>query len=77
MDLLTKQELANAYNILIDLEFCMSWQQSDIEHIKNLNNKFYKCIPHLETPMLTMIQIYVKKAMIIGKLKDLSWTKNN
>lgn len=76
MDMLTKQELAKAYNILIDLEFCMSWQNSDIEHIKKLNTNFYKCVPHLETPMLTIIQIYVKKAIIIGKLKDLSWTNN-
>ena len=76
MDFLTKKELAKAYNILIDLECCMTWQSSDKEHIQKLNTKFYNCIPHLETQNLTLIQIYVKKAIIIGKLKDLSWTKN-
>ena len=75
MDLLTKKELAKAYNILIDLECCMTWQAHDEDHIKRLNAKFYRCVPHLEPKNLTIIQIYVKKAIIIGKLKDLSWTK--
>ena len=75
MDLLTKKELAKGYNILIDLEFCLTWNPNDTEHIKKLHDKFYRCIPHLETSKLNIIQIYVKKALIIGKLKDLSWTK--
>jgi hypothetical protein len=77
MDLLTKKELAKAYNILIDLECCMTWQITDKEHINKLNSKFYRYVPHIDTSNLTIIQIYVKKAIIIGKLKDLSWTKNN
>ena len=75
MDLLTKKELAKGYNILIDLEFCLTWNPNEMERINQLHNKFYRCIPHLETPKLNIIQIYVKKAVIIGKLKDLSWTK--
>ena len=75
MDLLTMKELTRAYNILIDLEFYMSWKDSDKEIIDKLNKKFYICVPHLETPKLTLFQIYVNQALIAGKLKDLSWTK--
>ena len=48
MDLLTKKELAKAYNILIDLECCMTWQAHDEDHIKRLNDKFYRCVPHVD-----------------------------
>jgi len=75
MDLLTIKELTRAYNILKDLEFYMLWKDSDKEIIDKLNKKFYVCVPHKETPKLTIIQIYVKQAMIVSKLKDLSWTK--
>jgi len=76
MNSLSKKELSTAYNILTDLEFYMTWQDADKELIQNLNKKFYRCIPHKETPNLTLIQIYSKKAIIIGKIKNLSWTKN-
>jgi hypothetical protein len=75
MDMLTKTELAKGYNVLSDLEFCLTWQPDNIEQINKLHKKFYTIVPHLESPRLTIIQIYVKKAIIIGKLKNLSWTK--
>jgi hypothetical protein len=75
MDLLTKKELAKGYNILIDLELCLTWYPDNTDRITYLNKKFYTVVPHLETPNLTLMQLYVKKAIIIGKLKELSWTK--
>ena len=76
MNSLSKKELSTAYNILTDLEFYMAWQDADKELIEKLHRKFYKCVPHIHTPNLTINQIYVKKAIIVGKLKELSWTKN-
>jgi hypothetical protein len=76
MNSLSKKELSTAYNVLTDLEFYMAWQDADKELIDKLHKKFYNCVPHTEMPNLTVNQIYVKKAMIISKLKDLSWTKN-
>ena len=73
IDLLSKTEIAKGYNVLTDLELAI--MRGNENHINYLHSKFYKCIPHKDTPSLGLIQIYLKKAIMIGKLKELSWTK--
>ena len=73
LELLNKMEIAKGYNLLTDLELEIM-RGSKQENIDKIHTKFYNCIPHKETPTLNLIQIYVKKALMIGKLKDLSWT---
>jgi hypothetical protein len=76
LDLLPKTQLARGYNLLTDLELeIMRGSNEEIMH--KIHTKFYACIPHTETPRLTLIQIYHKKAIMIGILKELSWTKHN
>ena len=70
LDLLSISQIAKGYNILTDLELAIM-RGSNVDKI---HDKFYKCIPHKETPTLTLIQIYLKKAIMIGKIKNLSWT---
>jgi hypothetical protein len=70
LDLLSVSQIAKGYNILTDLELAIM-RGSNVDKI---HDKFYKCIPHKETPKLTLIQIYLKKAIMIGKIKNLSWT---
>ncbi len=73
LDLLPTSQIAKGYNILTDLELAIM-RGSKEEQLDKIHDKFYKCIPHKETPMLSLIQIYLKKAIMIGKLKKLSWT---
>jgi len=73
LDFLNKNEIAKGYNVLTDLELEII-RGSNEERISYLHAKFYTYIPHKETPRINLIQIYVKKAIMIGKLKDLSWT---
>jgi len=70
LDLLPTSQIAKGYNILTDLELAIM-RGSNVDKI---HAKFYECIPHKETPNLTLIQIYLKKAIMIGKIKNLSWT---
>ena len=72
LDLLSKKEIAKGYNILTDMEFAIMLGNN--EQMSKLHTKFYKCIPHKDTPQINLIQIYVKKAVMVGKIKDLSWT---
>jgi len=71
LDLLTTTQIAKGYNILTDLELAI---MRGSENMDKIHEKFYTCIPHKETPKLTLIQIYLKKAIMIGKIKKLSWT---
>lgn len=73
LDLLSKKEIAKGYNILTDMELAIMRGNNE-EQMSKLHVNFYKCIPHKDTPQINLIQIYVKKAMMIGKIKDLSWT---
>ena len=73
LELLSTSQIAKGYNILTDLELAIM-RGSEEEQMDKMYAKFYKCIPHNETPKLTLIQIYLKKAIMIGKLKNLSWT---
>ena len=73
LDLLSTPQIAKGYNILTDLELAIM-RGSKEEQMDKIHDKFYKCIPHKETPKLTLIQIYLKKAIMIGKIKHLSWT---
>jgi len=73
LDVLSTVEIAKGYNVLTDLELAIM-RGCNPEIMKNLHERFYKYIPHKETPEMNLIQIYVKKAIIIGKLKNLSWT---
>ena len=72
LDLLTTIQIAKGYNILTDLELAI--MLGNEEQMNKIHDKFYQCIPHKETPKLTLIQIYLKKAIMIGKIKNLSWT---
>jgi len=72
LDLLTTTQIAKGYNILTDLELAI--MRGSDENMDKIHEKFYQCIPHKETPKLTLIQIYLKKAIMIGKIKKLSWT---
>jgi hypothetical protein len=72
LDLLTTMQIAKGYNILTDLELAI--MRGNKEEMDKIHAKFYKCIPHKEIPKLTLIQIYLKKAIMIGKIKNLSWT---
>ena len=74
LELLSMSEIAKGYNVLTDLELAIM-RGCNPEIMKNLHDRFYKYIPHKEAPELNLIQIYVKKAVMIGKLKDLSWTR--
>lgn len=74
LDSLAKTQIAKGYNLLTDLELEMM-RGSNEEIMHKIHTKFYACIPHKETPKLSLIQIYHKKAIMIGILKDLSWTK--
>lgn len=71
LDLLTPTQIAKGYNILTDLELAI---MRGSENLDKIHEKFYKCIPHKETLKLSLIQIYLKKAIMIGKIKKLSWT---
>ena len=73
LDLLSKSEIAKGYNILTDLELAIM-RGSNQEQMNKLHAQFYKYIPHKESKELNLIQIYLKKAIMIGKLKNLSWT---
>jgi len=72
LDLLPICQIAKGYNILTDLELAI--MRGSNEEMDKIQTKFYSCIPHKETPKLTLIQIYLKKAIMIGKIKKLSWT---
>jgi hypothetical protein len=72
LDLLSTIQIAKGYNILTDLELAI--MRGSKEDMDKIHDKFYKCIPHKETPRLTLIQIYLKKAIMISKIKNLSWT---
>ncbi len=72
LEILTPTQLAKGYNILTDLELAI--MRGSKEEMDKIHAKFYACIPHKETPKLTLIQIYLKKAIMIGKIKNLSWT---
>ena len=72
LDLLTTTQIAKGYNILTDLELAI--MRGSKEQIDKIHDKFYTCIPHKEPVKLTLIQIYLKKAIMIGKIKNLSWT---
>jgi len=72
LDLLPTSQIAKGYNILTDLELAI--MRGNEEQMNKIHDKFYKCIPHQETSKLTLIQIYLKKAIMIGKIKNLSWT---
>uniref|UniRef100_A0A6C0B894 PARP alpha-helical domain-containing protein n=1 Tax=viral metagenome TaxID=1070528 RepID=A0A6C0B894_9ZZZZ len=72
LDLLSTIQIAKGYNILTDLELAI--MRGSKEDMDKIHDKFYKCIPHKETPMLSLIQIYLKKAIMISKIKNLSWT---
>jgi hypothetical protein len=72
LDLLPTSQIAKGYNILTDLELAI--MRGSQEQMDKIHDKFYSCIPHKETPKLTLIQIYLKKAIMIGKIKNLSWT---
>ena len=74
LDLLSKTEIAKGYNVLTDLELAIM-RGSNEEQLNKLHTKFYKYIPHKESHQMNLIQIYLKKAIMIGILKDLSWTK--
>ena len=74
LDLLSKKDIAKGYNILTDMELAII-RGNEEQYMNKLHERFYKCIPHKESPRLNLIQIYLKKAIMIGKLKDLSWTK--
>jgi hypothetical protein len=76
-NILTKKELSKGYNILYDLEYALQYASNDKDLIHRLHKKFYKHIPHTEEKQFTLFSLYVKKAMIIGHLKDLSWTQVN
>ena len=71
LELLSTSQIAKGYNILTDLELAI---MRGSENMDKIHEKFYTCIPHKETPKLTLIQIYLKKAIMIGKIKKLSWT---
>ena len=73
LDLLSTPQIANGYNILTDLELAIM-RGSNEEQMNKIHDKFYTCIPHKEPVKLTLIQIYLKKAIMIGKIKNLSWT---
>ena len=73
LDLLSKPEIAKGYNVLTDLELAI--MTGNEEHINKLHIKFYKYIPHKDSSRMSLIQIYLKKAIMIGKLKNLSWTQ--
>ncbi len=73
LELLPTSQIAKGYNILIDLELAIM-RGSKEEQMDKIYAKFYQCIPHKETSKLTLIQIYLKKAIMIGKIKNLSWT---
>jgi hypothetical protein len=70
--LLSKSEIAKGYNVLTDLELAI--MRGSNEDMNKLHARFYKYIPHKELRQLNLIDIYLKKAIMIGKLKDLSWT---
>ena len=72
LELLPTSQIAKGYNILTDLELAIMLGSE--EQMNKLYDKFYTCIPHKEPVKLTLIQIYLKKAIMIGKLKNLSWT---
>jgi hypothetical protein len=74
LELLSKTQIAKGYNILTDLELEIM-RGSNEDHMHKIHTKFYACIPHKDTPRLSLIQIYYKKSIMIGKIKDLSWTK--
>jgi hypothetical protein len=42
--------------------------------MNKIHSKFYSCIPHKETPKLNLANVYAKKAVLISKIKKLSWT---
>jgi hypothetical protein len=74
LDLLSTSEIAKGYNVLTDLELAIM-RGSNEEQMNKLHARFYKYIPHKESSKMNLLQIYLKKAIMIGKLKDLSWTK--
>jgi len=76
LDLLSKTQIAKGYNLLTDLELEIM-RGSNENNMHKIHTKFYACIPHKDTPMLSLIQIYHKKAIMIGILKDLSWAKQD
>ena len=71
LDLLSRNQIAKGYNILTDLE--LKIMSGNEENMDKIHDKFYACIPHKETPRLNLIQIYLKKAILISKIKNLSW----
>jgi hypothetical protein len=75
LSLLTKTELANGYNVLYDLEYALQFTPDKLEYIQRLHKKFYKYIPHIEEKQFTLFTLYIKKAILIGYLKELSWIK--
>ena len=71
LHLLPLTQIAKGYNILTDLELAI--MIGDEEKMNRIQSKFYSCIPHRETPQLNLIQIYAKKAIMVSKLKKISW----
>jgi len=72
LHLLPIKQLSKGYNILTDLELEIM-KGSNEENMNKIHSKFYACIPHRETPHLNLLQIYAKKAVLISKIKNLSW----
>jgi hypothetical protein len=66
------KQLSKGYNILTDLELEIM-KGSNEENMNKIHSKFYSCIPHKETPKLNLANVYAKKAVLISKIKKLSW----
>jgi hypothetical protein len=67
------KQLSKGYNILTDLELEIM-KGSNEETMNKIHSKFYSCIPHKETPKMKLANVYAKKAVLISKIKKLSWT---
>lgn len=65
-------QLSKGYNILTDLELEIMKGNNE-ENMDKIHDKFYSCIPHKETPRLNLANVYAKKAILISKIKNLSW----